>query len=233
MAYIDASLKKKAVRHPEQPRERLVQYGVKALSNQELLAILLRTGTREQSVMDLAGQFLACFSCLNDLKQASLEEFQSIKGIGRVKAIELKAAIELGSRVHISNLPRYGIATSTQKVGQWLIQEMGDLQQEHLVSLCLNTKNEVIRKQTVFIGSLASSVAHPREIFKEAVKYPTARIILAHNHPSGNPDPSPADLYFTKRMIACGDMMGIELLDHIIIGNGIYHSIRETSNLFD
>ena len=217
----------------DQPRERLVQYGAKALSNHELLAIILRTGTREDHVLNLAIRVLQYFGQLNSLKQASLEELQKIKGIGPTKAIEVKAAIEFGARVQGSALPRYGVVTSTQQAGEWLMQEMSDLHQEHLVALFLNSKNEIIKKQIVFKGTVNSSVAHPREIFKEAVKYPTARIIIAHNHPSGNTEPSQADLSFTKRMIVCGELMGIELLDHLIIGNGCYLSLREESQLFD
>lgn len=216
-----------------QPRERLLTYGEKALSDQELLAILFRTGTREENVLNLSLRFIDHFQNLNELKHSSIEEFQQVKGVGPVKAIELKAAIELGYRIATSAVPKYGHIVSTKSAGEWLITEMADLHQEHLVVLFLNTKNEIIKKQTIFIGSVNSSVAHPREIFKEAVKYPTARIIIAHNHPSGDTQPSPADLHFTRRMIACGELMGINVLDHLIIGQHEYLSIHETTNLFD
>ncbi|MGF3113235.1 RadC family protein [Facklamia sp. P9177] len=216
----------------DQPRERLRQYGAKNLSNHELLAILLRTGSKKENVLNLSIRLLSHFEPLNTLKIASLSELQSIKGIGPAKAVEIKAAIEFGSRVQDAQFKKQGVLTSTSQAGQWLIKEMGDLHQEHLVALFLNSKNEIIKKQTIFIGSVNSSVACPREIFKEAVKYPTARLIIAHNHPSGNPDPSQADLLFTKRMIACGEMMGIELLDHLIIGNDHYLSLREASDCF-
>lgn len=217
----------------ELPRERLLQYGEKSLSNQELLAILFRTGSRHESVLELARRFLQKFGHLNAIKRASIEEYQAIQGIGPTKAIELKAAIELGTRISTSTIPRYGQLLSTQQAGAWLVQEMSDLQQEHLMVLFLTSKNEVIRKQTIFMGSVNTSVAHPREIFKEAVKYPTARMLIAHNHPSGNNEPSSADWAFTRRMIACGEMMGIELLDHLIIGENAYYSLREKSHLFD
>ncbi|WP_438940298.1 RadC family protein [Facklamia lactis] len=217
----------------ELPRERLLQYGEKSLSNQELLAILFRTGSRHESVLELARRFLQKFDHLNAIKRASIEEYQSIQGIGPTKAIELKAAIELGTRISSSTIPRYGQLSSTQQAGAWFVQEMSDLQQEHLMVLFLTSKNEVIRKQTIFMGSVNTSVAHPREIFKEAVKYPTARMLIAHNHPSGNYEPSPADWAFTRRMIACGEMMGIELLDHLIIGENAYYSLREESRIFD
>ena len=215
-----------------QPRERLLAYGEKALSDHELLAIILRTGTKEENVLQLSMKLLNIFGGLSELKQASVSEFQMIKGIGPTKAVELKAAIEFGLRVSQSSIPKQGIITSTRTAGEWLLNEMKDLHQEHLVTLFLNTKNEIIKKRTIFIGTVNSSVAHPREIFKEAVKYPTARIIIAHNHPSGDTEPSQADLLFTKRMISCGEMMGIELLDHLIIGHGEYLSLRESTNVF-
>ncbi|MBZ6526643.1 DNA repair protein RadC [Aerococcaceae bacterium DSM 111021] len=216
-----------------QPRERLLAYGEKALSDHELLAILFRTGTKDENVLKLAMSFINHFENLNELKHSSIEAFQQVKGVGPVKAIELKAAIELGYRIATSAIPKYGHIVSTRSAGEWLMQEMSDLHQEHLVVLFLNTKNEIIKKRTIFVGSVNSAVAHPREIFKEAVKYPTARIIIAHNHPSGDTKPSPADLHFTKRMIACGELMGIDVLDHLIIGQGEYLSLHESTNLFD
>ena len=216
-----------------QPRERLFEYGEKSLSEQELLAIILRTGTQQVNVLELSMIVLNYFQTLNNLKYASLEELQKIKGIGPTKAIELKAAIEFGYRVAVSKTPRMGTILSTNSAGQWLIDEMGDLHQEQLMAIFLNTKNQIIHKQVVFKGTLNNSIAHPREIFKEAVKYPTARIIVAHNHPSGEIDPSPADINFTRRLILCGDMMGIELLDHLIIGQDKYYSLRENSSVFE
>ncbi|MDO4432171.1 MAG: DNA repair protein RadC [Aerococcaceae bacterium] len=215
-----------------QPRERLMTYGEKALSNHELLAILLRTGTKDENVLQLSMKLLQTFDSLSELKQASLEELQAIKGIGPTKASELKAAIEFGMRVCQCSVPKFGVMTSTEEAGKWLMNEMANLHQEHLVVLFLNTKNEIIKKRTIFIGTVNSSVAHPREIFKEAVKYPTARMIIAHNHPSGDTEPSQSDIVFTKRMISCGEMMGIELLDHLIIGQDRYLSMREKTRVF-
>ena len=209
------------------PRERLLDFGVEALSNQELLAIVLRTGSRPYNVMEVAGMILAAFPSLYDLKDASLSELQSIRGVGRIRAIEITAMMELGSRIHRSRQPKYGKVFSSYDLAQQLIDEMKDFQQEHLVCLYLNTKNEVIYRKTLFIGSLNQSIAHPREIFKEAVRYSAARIICAHNHPSEDPAPSENDRVFTKRLKKCGEMMGIELLDHLIIGNEKYISLRE------
>ncbi len=209
------------------PRERLEVVGEKALSNQELLAILLRTGSKNTNVMEVASKFLNYFNHLYELKNATLTEMMEIKGIGRIKAIELRAAIEFGYRIQQSTQLKLGKVSSSYQIAQNLIYELQDFQQEHLVCLYLNTKNEVIKQETVFKGSLNQSVAHPREIFRSAVKYSAARLILAHNHPSGNPTPSESDIHFTQRMQKCGKMMGIEVLDHIIIGAQVYISMRE------
>ncbi|OTN89445.1 DNA repair protein RadC [Enterococcus sp. 7E2_DIV0204] len=209
------------------PRERLEGVGEKALSNQELLAILLRTGSKNTNVMEVASKFLNYFNHLYELKNATLTEMMEIKGIGRIKAIELRAAIEFGYRIQQSTQLKLGKVSSSYQIAQNLIYELQDFQQEHLVCLYLNTKNEVIKQETVFKGSLNQSVAHPREIFRSAVKYSAARLILAHNHPSGNPTPSESDIHFTQRMQECGKMMGIEVLDHIIIGAQVYISMRE------
>ncbi|KRN54580.1 RadC family protein [Carnobacterium divergens] len=209
------------------PRERLENDGEKALSTHELLAILLRTGPKDSSAVDLSMSLLASFEDLYYLKTASLEELMCVNGIGRTKAIEIRAAIELGSRIALATQEKKGQVTSSHTIGKRLIKEMKDLQQEHVITLFLNTKNEIIKKETIFVGGLSQSVAHPREIFRGAVRYAAARIIVAHNHPSGNPTPSDADFAFTKRMATCGELMGIELLDHIIIGSDSYISLKE------
>ncbi|WP_314060488.1 DNA repair protein RadC [uncultured Vagococcus sp.] len=209
------------------PRERLIHYGEGALSDQELLAIILRTGFKEKNVMHLSLQFLNHFGSLYELKVASLEELQEIKGVGLVKAVEIKAVIELGMRLAKANQVKLGRVTSSMEIGQMMIEELKDLRQEHLMALYLNTKNEMIKKETLFIGSLNQSIAHPREIFRSAVKYSAARIILVHNHPSGDTYPSKNDIEFTKRVVECGELMGIELLDHLIIGHQSYCSLKE------
>ncbi len=209
------------------PRERLLEAGEGALSNQELLAIILRTGSKPYTVIDLAQMILEEFPDLYTFKDASLSELQRIPGVGVVRSIELKAMMEFGRRVHLASQPKLGKVQSSYAIAQQLMEEMKDYQQEHLLCLYLNTKNEIIKKETLFIGSLNQSVAHPREIFKGAVRVSAARIILTHNHPSGNPKPSSHDLQFTKRVKECGEMMGIEVLDHLIIGTGRYVSLRE------
>lgn len=209
------------------PRERLEKYGEKALANHELLAILLRTGTKGSHVISLAMSVLNAFEDLYYLKTATLEELMSISGIGLTKAIELRAAIELGGRITQASQIKTGQVTSSKQAGEMLLKEMSGLQQEHVIALYLNTKNEIIKKETIFIGGLNSSIAHPREIFKGAVRYSAARLIVGHNHPSGNPEPSEADVQFTRRVSECGELMGIDLLDHIIIGQKEYISLKE------
>jgi len=209
------------------PRERMENYGPKSLSNHELLAILLRTGIKGKNVLQLALQVLGDFDDLNALRYVTLEELLQIPGIGKAKGIELLAAIELGTRVSRSSQIKEGTVVSSNWIGEFLLEEIGGLFQENVVAIYLNTKNEIIKKETIFIGTLNSSVAHPREIFKHAVRYSAARIIVGHNHPSGNPEPSEADHQFTNRIIQAGEIIGIELLDHIIVGENSYISLKE------
>lgn len=209
------------------PRERMMEYGPKALADHELLAIILRTGTREKNVLSLAFDVLNEVGNLYNFRHVSLQELMEIPGIGKIKAIEILAAIEFGSRIARSPQVKEGTVMSSSWVGEYLTKEMAGLTQEHVVALYLNTKNEIIKNETIFVGSLNTSVAHPREIFKGAVRYSAARIILAHNHPSGNTEPSEADFSFTRRVVDAGEMMGIEIIDHFIIGENSYLSLRE------
>jgi len=195
------------------------------------LAILLRTGTRSESVLQLAQRLLIRFEGLHLLKDATLEELTKIEGIGEAKAIQILAAIELGRRIgNIAQQERY-VIRSPEDGARYLMEEMRFLTQEHFVCLYLNTKNQVIHKQTVFIGSLNASIVHPREIFKEGLKRSAASIICFHNHPSGDPTPSREDIDVTKRLKECGKILGIELLDHIIIGDRKYISLKEKGYL--
>lgn len=209
------------------PRERLAQYGAKNLATHELLAILLRTGSKELNVIQLATVVLNTFDDLYSLKMATVEELMKINGIGRIKALELKAAIELGVRLSTSKQLKLGKLNSVSLAGEYIAQELRDSYQEQLVALFLNTKNEIIKQKVIFRGGLNHSVAHPREIFREAVRSSAARIIIGHNHPSGNLEPSQADIDFTQRMVECGELMGIELLDHFIVAESRYLSLKE------
>jgi len=215
----------------ERPRERFIREGAQSLSNQELIAILLRTGTKKESVLQLSERLIAHFDGLRMLKDATVEEITSINGIGEAKAIQLLAAVEIGRRV--SNLcytDRY-IIRSPEDCANYCMNDMRFLTQEHFVCLYLNTKNQVLHKQTIFIGSLNASIVHPREVFKEAFRRSAASIICLHNHPSGDPTPSREDIDVTKRLMDCGKLMGIEVLDHLIIGEKKYVSLKEKGYL--
>ncbi len=220
-------IRMKDVPKEERPRERLLKYGASQLSNQELIAILIGSGTKHESVMDVANRLLIHFEGLKLLEEATIEEMTAIKGIGVAKGVTLLAAIELGRRIR-QYVPedRY-IIRSPKDGANFVMESMRHLNQEHLIVLFLDTKNRIIHKQTIFIGSLNASIVHPREIFREAVKRSAASIICVHDHPSGDPTPSQEDIQVTKRLVEAGKIMGIELLDHIIIGNQKYVSLKE------
>jgi DNA repair protein RadC len=211
----------------ERPRERLISDGPESLANHELLAILLRTGTKDESVLQLANRLLNHFEGLRLLKDATIEEMTSIKGIGTAKAVQILAAIELGRRISRLQYDERYVIRSPEDGAKYVMEDMRFLSQEHFVCLYLNTKNQVIHRKTVFIGSLNASIVHPREVFKEAIKRSAASIICAHNHPSGDPTPSREDIEVTKRLVECGRMIGIELLDHLIIGDRKFVSLKE------
>lgn len=215
----------------ERPRERLVKNGAKSLSNQELLAILLRTGTREESVIQMANKLLKNFEGLRLLKDASLEEIMAVKGIGYAKAVQILAAVEIGRRIgNLTYQDRY-VIRSPEDGANYVMNDMRFLSQEHFVCLYLNTKNQVLHQQTIFIGSLNALIVHPREVFKEAFRRSAASIICLHNHPSGDPAPSREDIEVTKRLVECGKLMGIDILDHIIIGDKKFVSLKEKGYL--
>jgi len=211
----------------ERPRERLITDGPGSLSNHELLAILLRTGTKDESVLQLSNRMLRQFEGLRMLKDATVEEITSIKGIGTAKAVQIMAALELGRRIGRLQYEERYVVRSPEDGAKYVMEEMRFLSQEHFVCLYLNTKNQILHKQTIFIGSLNASIVHPREVYKEAFKRSAASIIAIHNHPSGDPTPSREDIEVTKRLVECGKIIGIELLDHLIIGEHKYVSLKE------
>ncbi|MGX6442923.1 RadC family protein [Neobacillus sp. K501] len=211
----------------ERPRERFIKNGPQSLSNHELLAILLRTGTKDESVLQLSNRLLTNFEGLRLLKAATLEEITEIKGIGQAKAIQILAAVEIGRRIANLNYTERYVIRSPEDGANYVMNDMRFLSQEHFVCLYLNTKNQVLHKQTIFIGSLNASIVHPREVFREALKRSAASIICLHNHPSGDPAPSREDIEVTKRLVECGKMLGIELLDHLIIGENKFVSLKE------
>lgn len=226
-----SSIMIKDVPKEDRPRERLLKLGSSHLSNQELLAILLGSGTKEESVMVLSNRVLMHFEGLKLLNDATIEELMAIKGIGEAKGVLMLSAIELGKRMNqYKSNDRY-IVRSPEDGADYVMEEMRSLNQEHFVVLFLNTKNQIIHRQTIFIGSLNSSIVHPREVYREAVKRSAASIIVAHNHPSGDPSPSQEDIHVTRRLVESGKMIGIELLDHLIIGDRKFISLKEKGYL--
>ncbi len=211
----------------ERPRERFLKYPKAAISNHELIAIILRTGSRQESVIDLAKRVLYRYDNLKALSNAPIKDLMKIRGIGTSKAIELLAAFELGKRVIKESFVSQVKLHSPESIFLFLKDDLEMKTQEHFVALYLNTKGELVKKETLFIGSLNSSLIHPRELFKHAVINSAATIIVAHNHPSGDPTPSKQDIDITRILYKNGKMMDIELLDHIIIGKDRYYSFKE------
>ncbi len=200
----------------ERPREKLMDGGAKNLNDHELLAIVLRTGTKEMPVLDLAKSLLYEQGGLKKITEMSVDELAKIKGIGIVKAIVLVAAIELGRRT-LSTWSDEIVITSPKDVFDLLHHELGDLKQEVLIALYLDIKAHLIQKKEIYVGGLNQSLIHPREIFKYAVKCSAYQIILVHNHPSGDPEPSSHDIEITKKLVEAGNLMQIPLIDHVIV----------------
>ncbi len=206
-------------------------HGPGALSHAELLAILLRTGTKDESSVHLAQRILNESGGLRRLAESEWEELTRIRGIGPAKALQLQAAIELGRRVARSRLPDTVKITCPQDAANLLMEELRHLKEEHFVCLFLDTKNQVIGRQTLSIGSLNASIVHPREVYRAAIRRSSASILCAHNHPSGDPTPSPEDIALTRRLSEAGELLGVELLDHLVIGDNRYTSLKETGCL--
>ncbi len=215
----------------ERPRERLVQFGPEHLSTAELIGIILRTGTANRSAVDLGKELLATYQDLRGVAKASLAELANQIGIGQAKAVQLKAAFELGRRVLTSNPFQLPAIRKPEDAYDLLKASFQDLDREHFKVVHLNTKNQVLKVETTAVGILSSSPVHPREVFKEAVKMSSAGLILAHNHPSGDPTPSQDDLLLTKRLYEAGEILGIRIIDHLILGDNRYLSLKERGQL--
>ena len=209
----------------DRPREKLIAKGAENLKDSELLAILLRTGTKGKNVIEIASQILAKYS-KKRLLQMTYEDLSKISGIDFGKATTLLAAFELSKRaleVNDTNLPV--INSAKDAVAQ--LSDMRDLKKEHFVVLYLNAKNQLVHKETISMGTLNANLVHPREVFEPALKHSAAQIIATHNHPSGDPKPSEDDIEITKRLTEAGKMMGIEVMDHVIVSKNSYFSFKE------
>ncbi|MDI9463789.1 MAG: DNA repair protein RadC [Bacillota bacterium] len=211
----------------ERPRERMIKEGAAALSDADLLGVLLRTGTAEETAVQLGERILLAAGSLAELPRFGLDEFLAIKGMGPAKAVTLLAAIELANR--LSSRSRYESLTisSPADAAGLVIEEMRHYLREHFRVLLLDTKNKVLGMEEISIGSLNTSLVHPREVFRPAIRKACASVILIHNHPSGDPTPSSEDIAVTRRLYEAGRLLGIEVLDHVVIGDGKFVSFRE------
>jgi DNA repair protein RadC len=212
---------------PERPRERLQKFGAEALSAQELLALVIGRGIPKKSVMNIAQELLVKFGNIKAISQATIEELSQIKGIGLAKAAQIKACFELGRREELEpELKNFDIK-DPETVVKAVRAGIKDKAKEHFKLILLNPRNKIVGISTISIGTLNASLVHPREVFKDAIKHNAASIVLAHNHPSGDPDPSEDDLTITKRLIEAGKILGIEVMDHIIIAKNGFLSFKE------
>ena len=211
----------------ERPRERLRDHGPTYLSNAELIAILLRTGTTSENVIALATRLLSQYGGLEGLAKASFRELSNQHGMGEAKTSQLKAALELGKRLLATSDEQRVTIHSPQDVANMLMAEMAFLDQEHLRVLLLNTKNQVLGISEVYKGNVNSSVIRAGEVFQEAVRSNCPSVIVVHNHPSGDPTPSQEDVQVTRQLVEAGRLLDIELLDHVVIGRQDFVSLKE------
>ena len=207
------------------PRERFLKHGPQVLSDAELFAILLRTGSKGENVIDMSNRLIAEIG-LNKLFDCSLKELQQIKGIGPSKAMQILVMHEILTRIHLAEKPIKKISCA-KDVFDLYHERLKDEKQEHFIVLMLDTKNNILGEETVFKGTLDASIVHPREIFKTAIKNSASKIILIHNHPSGNPEPSSDDNFVSNKLQGVGNLINLNIVDQIIIGKDKYWSQKE------
>jgi len=218
----------------ERPRERLINYGKENLSNEELLSIILKSGNGKKTVKDLSQDLLKKFNGLENMKNASLEQLKEIKGIGDVQALTILSVIEIGKRIYLSNtFSKKIILNSSDKIFQYMKYVLQDKKQEYFYCLYVNSKQELIERKLLFMGTLNRSVVHPREVFKNAYLCSASGIICVHNHPSGDTTPSREDIRITNSLVELGNMNGIPIIDHIIIGDSQYYSFYEEGKIIN
>lgn len=213
----------------EKPYEKIENYGAKFLSNAELLAVIIKTGTKDKTAVEIAQELLLLDyqnQGLSFLKDISFEDLANIKGLGRVKSIQIKALVEFAIRFSKPSSIKKNLITSPEAVASILMNDLKDETQEVIKTLILNTQNELMRIVTITKGSSNSSYVEIKDIFKDAIKSNASKIILVHNHPSGQVEPSEADVALTERVKVAGELLSIELVDHIIIGNGVFTSLK-------
>lgn len=215
----------------ERPRERLLRYGASNVSTVELLAIQLGTGTPERSALGLAEQLVHRFNGLRGLALATPEELQSLRGVGAAKAVSLLSALEIGRRLSVVDAETKPSVKTPQDVANLLMSELRDLRTEHFKALHLDARHRVIRAVDISHGTLDSALVHPREVFRDAILSNAATVVVAHNHPSGDPSPSADDRAVTLRLVEAGKLIGIDVLDHVIIGHNQWASMKKLGYL--
>jgi DNA repair protein RadC len=217
----------------DRPRERLIQIGAEVLSTAELLAIILRSGTMGESALRVAERLLIEFNHLPGLSRATITELMNVKGVGDAKAAEIKAALEIGRRLVASAPEERPKVTTPDDAFHLLKSEMMFLDQEQLRLILLDTRNRVIRTPTIYVGSLNTSVIRVGELFRAAIRENSAALIVAHNHPSGDPSPSPEDISVTRQIVQAGKLLDVDVLDHIVIGHNRFVSLKQRGLGFD
>jgi DNA repair protein RadC len=210
----------------ERPRERLARLGPRSLSNAELLAIQLRTGAPGENAVQVAQRLLDAFGGVTGLHRAAFEEVCAQHGIGTAKAAQIKSALELGYRMKHESLEKATIH-SPEEAAQLILHDMGALEQEELWVILLDTRNKLISIENIYRGSLNSSQVRVGELFKNAIRRNSASLIVAHNHPSGDPTPSPDDIAVTRAIVEAGKLLDVDVLDHLVIGSGIFISMKQ------
>lgn len=226
------TVKIKEIPKEERPRERLMKFGASTLSNEDLLAILLKTGTKDKSAKDLANKILIKLGSINALEESGYYSLSKIKGIGEAKACAILTAVELGKRINnnVNSLQNI-VVNNSDIVYEYFHSLFLNKKQEYFYAVYLDNKKRVINNKLLFIGTLNCSIVHPREVFKEALNCSASSIICIHNHPSGNTKPSKEDIELTKRLITAGTIMGIPVIDHLIIGYKEYFSFTDNGIL--
>ncbi len=215
----------------ERPRERLEQYGPESLSTAELLAIVLRVGSRGESAVRLAERLLSEFGGLAGIARARVPQLSSLPGMGLAKAAQLKSAFELGKRLAASVDGPKAVVRGASDAAALVMEDLRHREQECLAAIFLDVRGQVISVRVITVGTLTGSPAHPREVFREALAQGCASLILCHNHPSGDPTPSKDDIALTTRLVQVGELIGVPLLDHIVIGGGRYVSLKEAGKM--
>lgn len=218
----------KSLPEEERPQEKALKNGIGALSDSELIALILRTGRQNESSIALAEEVLSlCDEGLFSMGTFSAEDLLNIDGIGPGKASTLMAAVELGKRIAASRIPEKYSAEDPESIASMFMENLRYEKKEYFKSVIVNTKGEVVSVDNVSVGELSSTLVHPREVFSRAVKKSAYGVIFVHNHPSGDPTPSEEDINTTARLVESGNILGIKVLDHVIIGDGRYESFRE------